>query len=653
MIQERLTALYEEFMNFPPYNSIVRNGIRNDAFTLLTFEILFSPFHKVNKLRYDEESHRELIKKSIVPPPDDHIDIFFEEEDLDDRHYHIVQVKNEKLQPSQIETCFQMMENSIKIYLKKNKEVNRNLRKIIGETDFGDTFKRNVTYYVVHSGETNYVRNQKKNQYVITQNELLILSNGVRKECVPKEYFTIDMINNFIVNNYMNKPNNEVPEKNIPKSLLCNLNGYDLAKLNNRYSNTVLGRNILYGQNLRESLSKISKTFDRMFDTIDKEPELFLYYNNGITILSKSFDPKTVNGNEQIELIDFSIINGAQTTSTLGAYLKQAELQGDKDKIENLKKVYVLTKVYEINSKLDNHEKVSENIKINTNTQTPLSSRDMVSIRKEQIKMQRRFIEDFKFPNIFIYIKKGETVIDFPKFLPHQQITNEKLAQLVMCSFYREPFSAKDKKSKIFDYDPKNGCTLNEYYHKIFDEKDGALFKKSNIEVDELLFISRLHDDSKKFHKSSLKKQLNQFNQQPATNEIDKNSRIRRIERAKRSAEITNICLFYNIAAYYTLKQHYDYMIPDRTLRIFNSNRYHAEKEYRENVVKEFLELIYLTSIDIIRENSGIENVNNWLRDKKNEATFIENLEDILTNKEYVFSEKYKSFIENNTIVGG
>lgn len=653
MLQERINKLYEKFMNFPPHNSIVRNGIRNDTFSILVFEILFSPFHRISKIVYEDENHRELLKKSIVPPPDDHIDIFFEEEDLDDRHYHIVQVKNECLQPSKIEVCFQMMESSIKLYLKKNKEINRNLRKIIGETDFCDAFKKNVTYYVVHTGETNYVRNQRSNQFVITKKELDLLSDGTRNECVPKELFTIDTMNNFIVNNYMDNPEVKSITDNIPKSLLCNFNGYDLAKLNNRYSNTVLGRNILYGQNLRESLSKSSKTYDRMFETIDKEPELFLYYNNGITILSKGFDAKPKEGKEQIELTNFSIINGAQTTSTLGAYLKEAEILGDNEKIENLKKVHVLTKIYEINSKLPDHEKISENIKINTNTQTPLSSRDMVSIRKEQIKLQRRFIEDFSYPNIFIYIKKGEKVVDFPKFLSHQQITNERLAQLTLCGYFKEPFSAKDKKSKLFDYEPKNNYTLNEYYHRIFDENDGILFNKTNIQLDELLFISRLHDDSKKFHKESLKRQLNQLNQEPSKDEVDKNSRERRIERVKRSSEITNVCLFYNVAAYYTLKQHYDYLITNRDSRIFDSKRYYTEKDYKESMIKDFLDLIYQTTIDIIRDNSGIENVNNWLRDKKSESIFLDKLVDELTNKEYIYSEKYRQFIDNHTIVSG
>ena len=120
----------------------------------------------------------------------------------------------------------------------------------------------------------------------------------------------------------------------------------------------------------------------------------FCFYNNGITIICSDVDAKSVLNKEKITLINFSIINGAQTTSTLGEFLKQAQAHEDSDKIEKLKKVFVLTKIYVINSTLKEHEKIGESIRIFTNTQTPLSNRDMVSIRIEQIKVQRRFIEN-------------------------------------------------------------------------------------------------------------------------------------------------------------------------------------------------------------------------------------------------------------------
>ena len=643
-INSRLSEIYADFKGFPNSSPILRLGQKDDAFVLLSFEILFQDYHNIKRLDYNNESHRELLSQYIVPPPDDYIDIFYEEPDIDERHYHIVQVKHSRLTQSEIETCFTMMEKSINMYLNSPKDLKKNLKTIISDTDFNHNYKKCCTYYVVHRGTTNFIRNQKKNYQIITLNELELLQDGVKHECVPKESFNIDTANNFIVNNFIEDKDNKNFNKNLPQSMLCNFNGYDLAVLNNKYANTLVGRNILYGQNLRESLNKNSKTYESMFETISKEPELFLYYNNGITILSTSFDAKTESSKEKITLENFSIINGAQTTSTLGSYLREAEVNGEEEKIEKLKKVFVLTKIFKINDELDNYMQISENIKIFNNTQTPLSSRDMVSIRYEQKKIQERFFE-LKSPNIFIFIKKGESIPAYPNVYPHQKITNEVLAQIVLCGFFSEPFNAKDKKARIFDYSAQSQYTLNPIYHKIFDKDDGILFKKTKEELDELLFVYRLHEDARRFQKSFFKKQLNHLNQSPSESDIDKKSRDERIDRVKRNMEIASVCLFYNITAYYEIRKSFDYTIPEIANLGFDYKKYYLDKEYKESMIKDFHGLVFNETIEIIRANSGVENVNNYLRFEKNEKIFLDNFKNLLISRMYDFSEKYKNFV--------
>src|SRR5690606_28066266 len=147
-------------------------------------------------------------------------------------------------------------------------------------------------------------------------------------------------------------------------------------------------------------------------------------------------------------------------------------------------------------------------------------------------------------------------------------------------------------------------------------------------------FIFRLHEDSKAFHKYSLKSQIQTLSQTAAENDIDKKTREDRINRVKRNMEISNVCLFFNIAAYYTLKQHFDLLIENNNLLIFDSRRYYDEKDFKTEMTKDFLNLIYLTTLEIIRENSGIENVNNWIRSEKNERIFLEKLDDTIINRE-------------------
>lgn len=645
-LDERIKELYNQFIDFPPKNKIVRNGQVDDAFTLVVFEILFQNFHAIKKLNYNEKSHRELICQYIIPPPDDSIDIFFEERDLDECKYHIVQVKNSVLSPAEIKQCFLLMENSIKVFLSKPRDLNKNLKEIISGTDFSKQYKSDCIYYIVHRGEVNYVRGQKNNQKVITGDELEILEKGTRQMSVPKEDFEIDTGNNFIVNNFIDNSESKKVNTDIPQSLLCNFSGYDLARLNNKYANTLLGRNILYGQNLRESLSKNSKTYESMFETISKEPDLFLFYNNGITIISSEFDAVGENGKEKITVENFSIINGAQTTSTLGAYLRDAEINNEQENIENLKKVFVLTKIYQINKELKNHEHISENIKIFNNTQTPLSSRDMVSIRKEQIALQERlFYGDA--PNIFMFIKKGEMIPGHPKTQPHQRVTNEVIAQLALCGFCSQPFEAKDKKAKIFDNDGKEDVLLNSVYDRLFNQKTGLLFVKSKKDIDELLFIYRLHEDTKKYQKIYLKNQLQNLTQKALTNSVQIEQKENQINAIKRSIEIANVCLFYNITYYFEMKAHFDSLISGIETLSFETRRYFDSSDsYKEQLIKAFSELFYSKTIEIIRTNTGVENINNWIRGENGQQVFLTALSNFLINEGFTTSEKYVEFVK-------
>jgi uncharacterized protein (UPF0332 family) len=450
------------------------------------------------------------------------------------------------------------------------------------------------------------------------------------------------------VNNLVyDKSSEKKVNPNIPQSLLSNLSGYDLAMLNNKYINTVIGKNILYGLNLREALDKkSSKTHESMFTTVDNEPELFLYYNNGITILASSFNVEGKN----IILNDFSIINGAQTTSTLGAYLKKAQQENDQERINKLKQVYVLTKVYRIDASLVNHEKIRDNIRIFNNTQTPLSSRDMVSIREEQITLQARLLDNKEAP-IFMFIKKGEAIPNAIKLYPHQKITNELLAQLVLCGFCIKPFEAKDKKTKLFDNESKEGCLLNIHYHNIFHKEKGLLFQKDIKDINELLFVYRLHEDTKQSQKVYSKNQQKSINEAPLENGEDKASKEKSIDLLKRANEILNVCLFFNVATYYEIRKT-GKQTPNHSELVFDYKRYYDKKDsYRDELMDAFYNLSCKRTISIVRDNSGIENVNNWFRSEKNQDTFLSKLRNSIALEGRSLSNEYKAFLTQFKIV--
>jgi hypothetical protein len=165
-INERIAEIFEKFNGFPNTSSIVRSGQRDDAFVILTFEILFQNYHNIKLFDSNNETHQEILTQYIVPPPDDYIDIFYEEPDVDEKRYHIVQVKHSRLTQSEIETCFTMMEKSISMFLNSPKDLKKNLKNIIADTDFSSHYKKACTFYVVHKGDTNFIRNQKKNYQI-------------------------------------------------------------------------------------------------------------------------------------------------------------------------------------------------------------------------------------------------------------------------------------------------------------------------------------------------------------------------------------------------------------------------------------------------------------------------------------------------------
>ncbi|WML52203.1 AIPR family protein [Neobacillus sp. PS3-12] len=636
-----INEYYELFKGLPNYGPIVRNNIKEDAFTVAVLEIMYNKILNLDFIDKNVDS----IAKYIVAPPDSGIDIFIEHEDGDEYYYDIIQVKYTKLGQQDIKQCLAMMQRTIKDFLKDPQSVHKNLRKVISKTNFDATYKNNCTYYVVHTGDIAYATGLKKFEKVVTLSELKILKESLGADCVPKEILKSDGFNNFISYNHDSDENTE-------QAYLCNLNGYDLAKLNNKYTSTEVGKNILFGQNLRDSLENKSKTFESMKQTIDNEPEKFWFYNNGITIIAEGFTADAVNTEDDeqntkkidsVTLENFSIINGAQTTSSLGIYLKEAEMNGDKEKINNLKNVYVLTRILVINK-----PELKDNISIYNNMQNPITSRDMVSNRPEQKKLYEWLISGDN-PNIFIEIRRGSRPPSHIKLLKHQITTNETLAQLAFASFFREPYTAKDKKRTLFNNDySKEEFTINEDYHKIFnfdDENDkcGILFKKTKSEIDELLFVAYLYKESKKYLKKEYQQRLDKQNTMLKNADEDERQNINEfINNFKTQIAINNICFFYCIALYYEFKVQFD----DDNNKTFNYSAFYGkDTQFKQNLIESFSQIFLSKTIEIIKtESAGTANVSNWIRIKKSQDIFMKKLRNELSVN-LTFAREYKNFI--------
>ena len=280
-----INQYYEKYQGLPNGGPIVRMNQPNDAFEIVVLETLYGDEMGID-ISEISERNVEKLTKYIVPAPDDGIDIVVEHDDIDGSSYDFVQVKNAELSPLGMQQALSGMKRTISNFLKDQSKINKHLKTVLSNTNISSSDTTNFRYILVHRGKNNYFKNQDKDELIITGTELKLIRDGKNSKknseipLVPSETFSADSFNNFIT----------YEESDGNPAILLNLRGLELAQLALKYTNTSLGRNILFGHNLRESLSNKSKTYEGMAKTIKNEPANFWFYNNGITIIAENYN---------------------------------------------------------------------------------------------------------------------------------------------------------------------------------------------------------------------------------------------------------------------------------------------------------------------------------------------------------------------------
>ena len=142
----------------------------------------------------------------------------------------------------------------------------------------------------------------------------------------------------------------------------------------------------LFHKNIRNVLGKTDVN-EELILTIQKSPEKFWYFNNGITIISDAIDKSMIGGTNRelgsFKLTNASVVNGAQTISTNGEIASRFS--------EQVKKIFVLTRcisLQEASSEFGN-----EVTKAN-NRQNRIENRDFVSQDPQQIRLKEELAHD-------------------------------------------------------------------------------------------------------------------------------------------------------------------------------------------------------------------------------------------------------------------
>lgn len=219
----------------------------------------------------------------------------------------------------------------------------------------------------------------------------------------------------------------------------------------------------------------------KIINTLVSEPEKFFLFNNGITITAEDIIVEKVNFDEyyKITLKNYQIVNGGQTLRSIYAFKDK-----NNNLIKNLAQGSILIRFFKTGLEEGLVNKVSEY----TNSQNAISGRDLKSVDKIQLDIEKRFeVEGL------IYNRKMSK-IDVP-ISDKLDISMEKLGQLLL-AYHGHPEKVSNSKKKIFE----------EYYEKLFN--DNPDFMSIAIELvrnyHEILEVYKNNEDKYRFYEQKI-----------------------------------------------------------------------------------------------------------------------------------------------------
>ena len=227
-------------------------------------------------------------------------------------------------------------------------------------------------------------------------------------------------------------------------SVILNIKASSLKKIYIKYN-----QKGLFSYNLREHISQ--KNVDTgITDTIKNDKENFWFYNNGITIGCTDF---RIDGNN-VKIYNFSIINGAQTTTKIG----ESKL------IDSNNDFALVCKIVKANGSLQNSSDFISKISEASNSQKPIRPRDL---KANSIEQKRLAISAAAASHeLAIEIKRGVQPINYKKVENKwQRVTNEYVGQLILSCSLQKPGTARSGKSAIFSSDK----VYNQIYKRTYD----------------------------------------------------------------------------------------------------------------------------------------------------------------------------------------
>lgn len=268
------------------------------------------------------------------------------------------------------------------------------------------------------------INNEKLNNFTITvydRGDIDLKKALTYQDSDLIEYDSIDLL--------LNKNNKYDQLAYGENGIIVNIKASSLKKLYDKYE--AVG---LFSYNLREHISQ-KNVDDAIDETIRNERDNFWFYNNGITIGCESFE----KDGYKIKLYNFSIINGAQTTTKIG-----------KNKlIDEHHDFAIVCKIVRSGKSIEEENGFISKISEASNSQKPIKYRDLKSNAKEQKILQEKSANN-KYP-LSIEIKRGVHPKNCKKVDKWQKVTNEFIGQLIYACILQKPGPARNSKNTMFN----------------------------------------------------------------------------------------------------------------------------------------------------------------------------------------------------------
>lgn len=252
----------------------------------------------------------------------------------------------------------------------------------------------------IHTG------NQKANDYVLRPiSQLMRKTNDEISTILLFDEFNFKDIYSFLANGQ------EQPGINIDDVILSNWGKVDLPFVSyyGTISAATVGEwyknfgNALFAKNIRFYKGNTDVN-EGMKKVLLQEPDKFYYYNNGIKLLCKSIKRKakdsTTNATGLFALEGVSLVNGAQTTGTIGSLFL--------DNPEQVSKAIVMIQIIDLSS-VDTE--TATQITRLSNTQNRIENKDFAALDPEQDRLRT----ELAFTHYSYLYKSGDKITNLEK----------------------------------------------------------------------------------------------------------------------------------------------------------------------------------------------------------------------------------------------